>query len=45
VKVGLRFYYSPRVTTDAQQKVKFLELARLVPEKLLNFKENTNEAD
>jgi hypothetical protein len=31
VKAGLRFYYSPRVTTEAQQKVKFLELARLVP--------------
>jgi hypothetical protein len=31
VKVGLCFYDSPRVTTDAQQKVKFLELARLVP--------------
>jgi hypothetical protein len=31
VKIGLRFYDSPRVTTEAQQKVEFLELARLVP--------------
>ena len=30
VKVSLYYYYSPLATTEAQQKVKFLELTRLV---------------
>jgi hypothetical protein len=30
VKASLDYYYSPLATTEAQQKVKFLELTRLV---------------
>jgi hypothetical protein len=30
VKASLYYYYSPLATTEAQQKVKFLELTRLV---------------
>ena len=30
VKASLYYYYSPLTTTEAQQKVKFLELTRLV---------------
>jgi hypothetical protein len=29
VKASLYYYYSPLATTEAQQKVKFLELTRL----------------